>query len=83
VKSSLSIFAHCTKETADDENDDHEEDSLYIDTQALRARLRSACPSGTKAIRPSKRLTIVLRLDLPIRIFRSWEEALVDKPKQE
>src|ERR1700732_447706 len=23
-------------------------------TQALRARLRSACPSGTKAIRPSK-----------------------------
>jgi hypothetical protein len=27
---------------------------LYTATQALRAWLRSACPSGTKAIRPSK-----------------------------
>ena len=31
-----------------------------IDIQALRAWLRSACPSGTKAIRLSKHLTIIL-----------------------
>ena len=30
--------------------------------QALRAWLLSACPSGTKAIRPSKRHTIILAL---------------------
>jgi hypothetical protein len=30
--------------------------------QALRAWLRSACPSGTKSIRLSKRLTIILAL---------------------
>ena len=30
--------------------------------EALRAWLLSACPSGTKAIRPSKRHTIVLAL---------------------
>jgi hypothetical protein len=30
--------------------------------EALRAWLRSRCPSGTKAIRPSKRLTILLAL---------------------
>jgi hypothetical protein len=35
---------------------------LCIATQALRAWLRSACPSGTKAIRPSKRQTIILAL---------------------
>jgi hypothetical protein len=29
---------------------------LCIFTQALRARLLSCCPSGTKTIRPSKRL---------------------------
>ena len=33
---------------------------LCIDTQALRAWLLSVCPSGTKAIRPSKRHTIIL-----------------------
>ena len=27
---------------------------VYVDTQALRAWLLSACPSGTKAIRPSE-----------------------------
>ena len=37
-------------------------DSLCIPTQALRARLLSTCPSGTKAIRPSKRHTIILTL---------------------
>jgi hypothetical protein len=31
-------------------------------TLALRAWLLSACPSGTKAIRPSKRHTIILAL---------------------
>jgi hypothetical protein len=35
---------------------------LCIATRALRAWLRSACPSGTKAIRPSKRQTIILAL---------------------
>src|SRR5580692_10882778 len=30
--------------------------------EALRAWLLSACPSGTKAIRPSKRHTIILAL---------------------
>jgi hypothetical protein len=30
--------------------------------RALRAWLLSACPSGTQAIRPSKRLTIILAL---------------------
>jgi hypothetical protein len=33
-----------------------------IDIQALRAWLLSACPSGTKAILPLKRLTIILAL---------------------
>ena len=36
--------------------------SLCIATQALHAWLLSACPSGTKAIRPSKRHTIILAL---------------------
>ena len=36
--------------------------SLCIATQALRAWLLSACPSGTNAIRPSKRHTIILAL---------------------
>src|ERR1700760_4790716 len=36
--------------------------SLYIATQALRAWLRSACPSGTKALRPSKDLALSQRL---------------------
>src|ERR1700722_5856287 len=36
--------------------------SLCISTQALRAWLQSACPSGTKAIRPSQRLTIIFAL---------------------
>jgi hypothetical protein len=31
---------------------------LYIVAQALRAWLLSACPSGTKAIRPSKGLAL-------------------------
>src|SRR6202021_2240295 len=35
---------------------------LCIATQALRAWLLSACPSGAKAIRPSKRHTIILAL---------------------
>ena len=34
----------------------------YRLVQALRAWLLSACPSGTKAIRPSKRHTIILAL---------------------
>jgi hypothetical protein len=35
---------------------------LWIATQALRAWLLSACPSGTKAIRPSKGLALSQRL---------------------
>ena len=35
---------------------------LCIAPQALRAWLLSACPSGTKAIRPSRRLPIILAL---------------------
>jgi hypothetical protein len=33
--------------------------------QALRAWLLSCCPSGTNAIRPSRRLTIILALEPP------------------
>jgi hypothetical protein len=36
--------------------------SFCITTQALRAWLLSCCPSGTKSIRPSKRLTVILAL---------------------
>ena len=36
--------------------------SLCISTQALRAWLLSSCPSGTKTIRPAKRLASSQRL---------------------
>jgi hypothetical protein len=39
---------------------------LCIATQALRAWLLSACPSGTKAIRLSKRLIIILALNIQL-----------------
>jgi hypothetical protein len=35
---------------------------VCIANQALRAWLQSTCPSGTKAIRPLYRLTIILAL---------------------
>jgi hypothetical protein len=47
------------------------DEDLCIATQALRAWLRSACPSGTKAIRPSKglaRLSFRLRAKKRIQI---------------
>src|ERR1700759_3010515 len=45
--------------------------SLYIATQALRAWLRSACPSGTKALRPSKDLALSQRL----LVLEPWAES--------
>jgi len=44
---------------------------LCISTQAFRASLLSGCPSGTKTIRPSKRLALSQRL---------WVETLGFKP---